>query len=417
MTMEHVEALGRRAKAASLQMGQLSTAVKNSCLLKMAAALREGCDGILEKNALDVAAARAKGTSEALIDRLTLTEKRVEEMAKGLEDLAALKDPVGQVLAGWRGAQDIEINKVRVPMGVIGIIYEARPNVTADAAGICFKTGNAVILRGSGDALESNRAIVALLRRAIDQGGGPMDGVLLLEDVSREAAAELMHLNQYLNVLIPRGGAGLIQTVVREATVPVIETGVGNCHIYVDETADLTMALNILLNAKTQRIGVCNAAESLLVHAKAAEAFLTLAAPVLKEKGVELRACPRALAYLPQAKAAQEQDYYQEYLDMILSVKIVDSLEEAIRHINQYGTGHSEAIITKDYAASQRFTAEVDAAAVYVNASTRFTDGGQFGLGAEIGISTQKLHARGPMGLEEMTTIKYIVRGQGQCRA
>ena len=416
MTSEYVERVGRRAKAASRQMGSLSTALKDRCLLAMAQALRESAGLILEKNALDVDKARAKGAPASFIDRLTLTEKRVEEMAKGLEELAALKDPVGQVLAGWKGAQDIEITKVRVPIGVIGIIHEARPNVTADAAGICFKTGNAVILRGSGEALESNRAAVAVLRRAIAGAGGPEDGVQLMEDVSRAAAAELMRLNKYLDLLIPRGGAGLIQAVVREATVPVIETGVGNCHIYVDESADPGMALNILLNAKTQRIGVCNAAESLLVHRAAAEPFLRLAGPALKDAGVELRACRRSLEYLPEALAATEEDFYAEFLDMILSVKIVDSLEEAIAHINQYGTGHSEAIITKSYEASRRFTAGVDAAAVYVNASTRFTDGGQFGLGAEIGISTQKLHARGPMGLEEMTTIKYIVYGQGQAR-
>ncbi len=417
MTLEYVENLGRKAKAASARMAALTTELKDRCLLAMAAALRKNSEVLLEKNALDVTAAQAKGATEAFIDRLTLTEKRVEEMARGLEDLAALKDPIGQILSGWKGAQDIEITKVRVPLGVVGIIYEARPNVTADAAGICFKTGNAVILRGSGEALESNKATVALLRQAIREAGGPEDGVLLMEDVSREAAAELMRLNQYLSVLIPRGGAGLIRSVVKEATVPVIETGVGNCHIYVDQSADLAMALNILVNAKTQRTGVCNAAESLLVHQAVARDFLTLAGPVLKDKGVELRACRRSLAYLPQALAATEEDYYQEFLDLILSVKIVDSLEEAVDHINKYGTGHSEAIITRDYEASRKFTSEVDAAAVYVNASTRFTDGGQFGLGAEIGISTQKLHARGPMGLEEMTTIKYIVYGQGQVRA
>jgi glutamate-5-semialdehyde dehydrogenase len=397
-------------------MAVLATAAKDKILLAMAAALRDQAPVILAQNAQDVVSAKEKGMTAVLLDRLALNESRLESMAKGLEDLAGLKDPVGQVLGGWKGAQGIEITKLRVPFGVIAMIYEARPNVTADAAGICFKTGNAVILRGSGEAKRTNIAVVQALRQAIRQQGGPEDAVQLLEDTSREAARELMKMNRYLDLLIPRGGAGLIQTVVREAAVPVIETGVGNCHIYVDASADQQMALDILINAKTQRISVCNAAESLLVHRAIAPEFLPLAGKALLEKGVELRACPESRRYLPQAIEATEEDFAAEYLEMIISIKVVADLEEAIEHINTYGTKHSEAIITKDYAAARRFTERVDAAVVLVNASTRFTDGGMFGFGAEIGISTQKLHARGPMGLEEMTTIKYIVQGDGQVR-
>ena len=408
--------LGAKAKQAAAVMAQLSATDKNLILCDMADALRKDCDEILAQNALDVAAAREKKLTTAFVDRLTLTVARVEDMAVGLEDLAALKDPVGEIIGGWIGAQDIEITKVRVPIGVIGMIYEARPNVTADAAGICVKTGNAVILRGSGEARASNAAVVKALRRAIGETGGPVDAVLMLEDTSHEAAAELMRMNQYLDVLIPRGGPGLIQTVVKESTVPVIETGIGNCHIYVDASADLQMALDILVNAKTQRPGVCNAAESLLVHRAVAAEFLPKAGKAMQEHGVELRACPESRRYLPDAKEASEEDFAAEYLDLILSVKVVDSLDEAIAHINTYGTKHSEAIITGDYEAARRFTGRIDAAVLLVNASTRFTDGGMFGFGAEIGISTQKLHARGPMGLEAMTSIKNIVQGDGQTR-
>ena len=411
-----VNALGIKAKQAAAAMAQMRTEDKNRILMRMAESLRTDIDEILAANALDVEAAVKKEQTAAFIDRLTLTPSRVEDMAIGLEALAALKDPIGEVLHGWKGAQDIGITKVRVPIGVIGMIYEARPNVTADAAGICFKTGNAVILRGSGDARESNILIVKALRRAIGEEGGPEDAVQLLEDTSREAAVELMKMNRYLDLLIPRGTAGLIQTVVQESTIPAIETGIGNCHVYVDATADLEMALKILINAKTQRIGVCNAAESLIVHQSVAEAFLPGAGKALQELGVELRACPDSIPYLPGALAATEEDFGAEYLDMILSIKIADSLELAVEHINTYGTKHTEAIITKDYDAANYFTQNVDAAVVLVNASTRFTDGGMFGFGAEIGISTQKLHARGPMGLEEMTTIKYIVHGEGQAR-
>ena len=411
-----VYALGARARQGAVRMALLSTGDKNRMLRRMAAVLREKGEGILAKNALDVAAAKEKGMAASFVDRLTLNVSRLEDMAKGLEDLAALKDPIGEILGGWIGAQDIEITKVRVPIGVVAMIYEARPNVTADAAGICFKTGNAVILRGSGEAKESNLAVVEALRQAVREEGGPEEAILMLEDTSREAAAELMKMNQYLDLLIPRGGAGLIQTVMRESTVPVIETGIGNCHVYVDASADLAMALKILINAKIQRPGVCNAAESLLVHSDVAAAFLPEAGKALGDLGVELRACPESLPYLPGAKAATEEDFAAEFLDLILSVKIVKGLDEAIEHINTYGTKHTEAIITKDYEAARRFTSHVDAAVVMVNASTRFTDGGMFGFGAEIGISTQKLHARGPMGLEEMTSIKYIVQGEGQAR-
>jgi glutamate-5-semialdehyde dehydrogenase len=411
-----VYALGARAKRGAAHMASLGTEDKDRMLMKMAAALRADMDAIIARNAVDVEAAKAKNLTAAFVDRLTLTPVRVEGMAKGLEDLVALKDPVGEIIGGWKGAQDIEITKVRVPLGVVGMIYEARPNVTADAAGICFKTGNAVILRGSGEAKESNMAVVASLRRAIRDDGGPDEALLLLEDTSREAAAELMRMNQYLDVLIPRGGAGLIQTAVMEGTVPVIETGIGNCHVYVDASADLQMALDILINAKTQRPSVCNAAESLLVHRDVAAEFLPMAGAALRASGVEMRDCPESMAYLTGAKPATEEDFGAEFLDMIISVKVVEGLGEAISHINAYGTKHTEAIVTKDYNAARRFTGGVDAAVVMVNASTRFTDGGMFGFGAEMGISTQKLHARGPMGLEEMTTVKYIVQGGGQTR-
>ncbi|MCL2121055.1 MAG: glutamate-5-semialdehyde dehydrogenase [Clostridiales bacterium] len=411
-----VNEIGARAKQAAASMAQLNAGDKNRMLLHMAAALREESDAILAQNALDVTAAKEKGLRTAFIDRLTLTPGRIDEMAKGLEDLTALKDPVGEILGGWKGAQDIEILKLRVPIGVIGMIYEARPNVTADAAGICFKTGNAVILRGSGEAKESNKAVVKALRSAISAEGGPADAVQLLEDTSREAAAELMKMHNYLDLLIPRGGADLIRTVLSESTVPVIETGIGICHIYVDASADLRMALDILVNAKTQRPSVCNAAESLLVHRDAAAAFLPEAGKMLRNLGVELRACPESRQYLPESVEAMEEDFSTEFLDLILAVKVVDSLDEAIEHINAHGSKHTEAIITGDYDAARRFTGRIDAAVLMVNASTRFTDGGMFGFGAEMGISTQKLHARGPMGLEEMTTIKYIVQGEGQVR-
>jgi len=382
----------------------------------MACCLREDAGYILTENAQDISQAKEKGKSAAFIDRLTLTNERIEDMALGLEKLISLKDPVGEVLGGWNGNSDIEIVKTRVPIGVIGIIYEARPNVTADAAGICFKTGNAVILRGSGETIKSNTSIVKSLVRGIKNENGPEFAVQLLEDTSREAALELIKMDEYIDLLIPRGGPELIKSVVNGSTVPVIETGAGNCHIYVDASADFEMALNILINAKTQRPGVCNAVETLLVDKKIAAGFLPLAEKTLIENGVELRACPKSLVYLKNSKAAAPDDFYTEFLELIITVKVTEDINEAISHINKYGTGHSEAIITNDYDLARRFEKEVDAAVVYVNASTRFTDGGMFGFGAEIGISTQTRHARGPMGLEEMTSIKYVVHGNGQVR-
>lgn len=416
MNLEQLLTQGKLAKEAAANLGLMNAAGKNKVLTAMAKALIDRSAYILENNHLDVTAAREKGSNNAFIDRLTLSQERVEDMAQGLMDLVELRDPIGEVTQGWKGAKDIEIQKVRVPIGVVGIIYEARPNVTADAAGICLKTGNAVILRGSSEALASNRAITQVLSEAAERAGAPKGAIQLVEDTSREGADALIKMNDYLDVLIPRGGAGLIRHVLMNATVPVIETGTGNCHIYVDQGADLGQAEAIILNAKVQRPGVCNAAETLLVHQAEAEAFLPRTALALQAKGVELRGCQRSRQYVPSMLEATEEDFQTEYLDLILAVKVVDSLEEALTHIRTYGTRHSEAILTQDYNRARRFTSEVDAAAVYVNASTRFTDGGQFGFGAEMGISTQKLHARGPMGLNEMTTYKYIIQGQGQIR-
>lgn len=407
---------GEKAKEAARKLANISTDVKNKALLAMADALEKNEEKILAANSADMKAGIARGMSKAIQDRLLLSAARIKDMAEGLRTLAALADPVGEVEGMWKGAQEIEIGKMRVPLGVIGIIYEARPNVTVDAAGLCLKTGNAVILRGSTDALRSNTVITSVIAGAAEAAGIPAGAIQLIETPGREIANEMMKANQYLDVLIPRGGAGLIQSVVQNATVPVIETGIGNCHIYVDSFAKLDDAERIIINAKTQRPGVCNAAESLLVHQDVAQDFLPGAAQKLLEAGVELRGCERTRELIPAAQAATEEDYASEFLDMILSIKVVDSLEEALSHIHKYGTKHSEAIVTENYSHAQRFLHEVDAAAVYVNASTRFTDGFQFGFGAEIGISTQKLHARGPMGLKELTTIKYIVYGNGQTR-
>ena len=408
--------MGARAKDVSRILGKLGRTEKNAGLFAAAGELEAAASSILEANGQDVDAAVKRGMHAGLVDRLRLDGSRIKAMADGLRDVAALEDPVGEVESMKKRPNGLLIGRKRVPLGVIGIIYEARPNVTADAFGLCFKSGNAVILRGGSDAIRSNEAIVAAIRRGLLAAGLPEDAVQLVADTSRESARELMRLNGYLDVLIPRGSAGLIRTVVENSTVPVIETGTGNCHVYVDATADFQMALDIIYNAKTQRIGVCNACESLLVHQSIAEEFLPLLKERLDEKQVEIRADEASCRLVPGFVPAAEEDWGREYLDYILSLKQVGSLEEAIAHINRYGTGHSEAIVTRDYGNAQRFLEEVDAAAVYVNASTRFTDGAQFGFGAEIGISTQKLHARGPMGLRELTTIKYIIYGDGQVR-
>lgn len=371
---------------------------------------------LLSENEKDMEAAREQGMSEALQDRLRLTQARIEAMAEGLRQIAGLSDPIGEVLSMKNRPNGLRIGKKRVPLGVVGIIYESRPNVTADAFGLCFKTGNAVILRGGSDAINSNKAIVQVIKAGLRKARLSQDLILLVEDTSRAVATEMMRLHEYIDVLIPRGGAGLISTVVQNSTVPVIETGTGNCHIYVDESVDVTMAAEIIENAKTQRLGVCNACESLVIHENVLEQALPGIVKRLNNHQVEIRGDEKARAVCTEILPASEEDWGMEYLDAIISVKTVASLDEAIRHINRYNTGHSEAIITKDYDSALRFQDEIDAAAVYVNASTRFTDGFEFGFGAEIGISTQKLHARGPMGLEALTTTKYIIFGNGQIR-
>jgi glutamate-5-semialdehyde dehydrogenase len=413
---EELRIKGELAQEAASCLGTLSTDMKNQALLAMSSALEENEKVILEANKKDVAEAEKRGMSKALLDRLTLTSARIKDMAMGVRAIAALQDPVGQVESMWKGAQDIEIGRVRVPLGVIGIIYEARPNVTADAASLCVKSGNAVILRGGSDAINSNKAITEVIAVAAESAGLPRGSIQLIENTSREAANQLMKMNRYLDVLIPRGGAGLIKSVIQHATVPVIETGIGNCHIYVDSEADLAMAEKIIINAKVQRPGVCNAVETLLVHEKVAREFLPGVGRKLRELGVELRGDALTRELVPEAITASEEDYQAEFLDLILAVKVVASLEEALTHIRRYGTGHSEAIVTENYSKARLFLQRVDAAAVYVNASTRFTDGFQFGFGGEIGISTQKLHARGPMGLKELTTVKQIIYGHGQVR-
>ncbi len=408
--------MGKNAREAEKSLRSLSTAKKNEALAAVAQRLVENADVLLKANAEDVANGRKNNMKESLVDRLMLTKERIEGMAEGLRQLVDLEDPIGEVLGMKKRPNGLLIGQKRVPLGVIGIIYEARPNVTADAFGLCFKTSNAVILKGGSDAIHSNQAIVDCIRETLKEHGVTEDAVQLIGDTSRETAAEFMKLDQYVDVLIPRGGAGLIRAVVSQSTIPVIETGTGNCHIYVDETADLSMAADIVMNAKTQRVGVCNACESLLVHNSVKDQFLPVLAQRLKEKNVEMRADEEALALMPGAVPATEKDWGTEYLDYILSIKVVYSVDEAIEHINRYNTGHSEAIITNSYENAQKFLDEVDAAAVYVNASTRFTDGFEFGYGAEIGISTQKLHARGPMGLLALTTTKYIIYGNGQVR-
>ena len=413
---EMLEKLGQNAKDAEVVLRNLSTNDKNRTLETVAQALTDHTEEILKANALDVENGKKNQMPEGLIDRLMLNADRIGGMADGLRQLVGLEDPIGEVTGMKKRPNGLLIGQKRVPLGVIGIIYEARPNVTSDAFGLCFKTGNVVILKGGSDAIHSNTAIVKCIREALVSAGITENAIQLIEDTSRETAAEFMKMNQYVDVLIPRGGRGLIKAVVNQSTIPVIETGTGNCHIYVDETADLQMAADIVINAKTQRVGVCNACESLLVNRKVKAAFLPVLAERLKEKHVEVRADKDAGELMPGAVPATEEDWGTEYLDYILSVKVVDSVEEAIAHINRYNTKHSEAIITNDYVHAQKFLDEVDAAAVYVNASTRFTDGNEFGFGAEIGISTQKLHARGPMGLLALTTTKYIIYGNGQVR-
>ena len=413
MTLEEI---GQRAKAAESVLRTLPTGRKNKALEAAAEALLAQKDMLLAANAKDIEAAKANQMASGLVDRLLLTEDRIGQMAEGLRQIAGLDDPVGEVLSMRQRPNGLQIGQKRVPLGVIGIIYESRPNVTADAFGLCFKAGNVVILRGGRDAIHSNQAITEALQGALEACGLPKDAIQLITDTSHETAERFMRMNGYVDVLIPRGGAGLIRTVVEKATVPVIETGTGNCHIYVDETADLDMAVEIIFNAKTQRIGVCNACESLVVHEKVKDALLPRLAARLSQKAVELRGDEGSREACSDILPASEEDWGTEYLDYILSVKTVAGIDEAIAHINRYNTGHSEAIITRDYANSRKFLDGIDAAAVYVNASTRFTDGYEFGFGAEIGISTQKLHARGPMGLKELTSVKYIIYGDGQVR-
>ncbi|HIR94109.1 MAG TPA: glutamate-5-semialdehyde dehydrogenase [Candidatus Egerieimonas intestinavium] len=411
-----LELIGSQARAAEPLLRVLDTNTKNRVLRQVASDLCENSETILLENARDVEKGKANGMPAGLVDRLLLTQERIRQMAQGLNQLADLDDPVGEVIQMKKRPNGLLIGQKRVPLGVVGIIYEARPNVTADAFGLCFKTGNAVILKGGSDALASNMAIVSCIRATLEREGVTPDAIQLITDTSRETTTAFMKLSQYVDVLIPRGSAGLIRATKENSTIPVIETGTGNCHIFVDESADLDMAVNIIFNAKTQRVGVCNACESLLVHSRVKEALLPRLAERLAEKQVELRGDEAVCALVPGCVPATEEDWGREYLDYILSIKTVSGIDEAIAHINKYNTKHSEAIITENYTNAQRFLEEVDAAAVYVNASTRFTDGFEFGYGAEIGISTQKLHARGPMGLLALTTTKYIIYGNGQVR-
>ena len=416
--MNYAETLGSRAKACRKAAATASTAEKNAALAAISAALREGVDIILDANNADLIAARENGMSEAMQDRLRLTADRINGIADGVDDVIKLEDPIGEVISGSVRPNGMSITKVRVPLGTIAIIFESRPNVTVDAAVLCLKSGNAVILRGGKEAFNSNRCLCSIMRSALAKVGFPEDLIQFVEDTSREVSNELMRCSDYIDVLIPRGGAGLIRACKQNATVPVIETGTGNCHVFVDETADLPMAVSIVNNGKTRRVSVCNAVESLLVHENVAEEFLPMIKAKLDEKHVEISGCERTKAILGDSVVpATEEDYATEFLDYIISVKVVKSLDEAIAHIDRYTTHHSECIVTNDLANAERFQKEIDAAAVYVNVSTAFTDGGMFGLGAEIGISTQKLHARGPMGLRELTSMKFLIGGNGQIRA
>ncbi|HBV86437.1 MAG: glutamate-5-semialdehyde dehydrogenase [Desulfosporosinus sp.] len=405
--------IGRRAKQAARQLAFASTESKNNALIAMAEALLKNEVEILEANSLDVKAAEEKGLKKSLVNRLKLTSASIAQISQSLKDVVALRDPVGEGEA-WTRPNGLRIQQTRVPLGVVAMIYEARPNVTVDAAALCLKSGNVVILRGGSEALESNRVLSRVIAEAAEKSGLPSGCIQLITETSREWVQQLMRLNDYVNVIIPRGGAGLIQTVVQNATVPVIETGTGMCHAFVDRDADYKKALPIIINAKTQNPGVCNALETMLVDEGISEEFLPLIGEELKKHQVELKGCPKTCKLLPYALPATEEDWVSEHLDLILSVKVVSGLDGALDHIYQYSTKHSETIITENYSKAQRFLREIDAAAVYVNASTRFTDGGRFGFGAEIGISTQKLHARGPMGLKELTTIKYMIYGDGQ---
>lgn len=414
--MNSLTELGKRAKAASRILSCLSTAQKDAALRAIAVSLRDHQKEIIEANVRDLDAAQENGMSASLQDRLRLTKDRIDAIAGAVEDIVKLEDPVGQVIGGGNRPNGLKIEKIRVPLGVVGMIFEARPNVTVDAASLCLKSSNACILRGGKEAIHSNTVLATLMRGALASQGLPEDAIQLVEDTSRQSAADLMSLNGYLDVLIPRGGKGLIRAVVDNATVPVIETGAGNCHIFVDASADVDLAVSVCDNAKTSRPSVCNAVETVLVHREIAPAFLPRLKAALDAHRVELRGCARTAALIPDVIPATEEDYATEYDDYILALRVVDCLEDAIEHIQTYSTGHSEAILTNNYRNAQEFTARIDSAAVYVNASTRFTDGGEFGFGAEIGISTQKLHARGPMGLAELCSCKYIVTGNGQIR-
>lgn len=413
---EMLKEIGMRAVQVKYELQALTTEQKNSALLHAADGLKADAQAILQANEQDMRNGKERGMHEGMLDRLKLTDARIEAMAEGLRQIVTLSDPVGMVMERFTHPNGMEIKQVRVPLGVIGIIYESRPNVTADAFGLCFKTGNAVILKGGSDAICSNKAITESIRNSLANAGVSADAVQLITDTDRAVTAQFMRMNQYVDVLIPRGGAGLIRAVVESASIPVIETGTGNCHIYVDKDADLEKALPIIINAKTQRIGVCNACESLVVHEKIKDAFLPKLAEELRKHHVEMRADAQAAEVIGDCKEATEEDFSKEYLDYIISIKTVGSTEEAIAHINRYHTGHSDAIITENKETAQRFLDAVDSACVYVNASTRFTDGFEFGFGAEIGISTQKLHARGPMGLRELTSYKYQIVGDGQIR-
>lgn len=407
---------GKNAKGTLTFMSQVTTEQKNNALNAVADALEKNVDAIIAANKIDLTEGKENGLNDGLLDRLMLNEERIKGIADGVRQVAALDDPCGKIISDYKKDNGLDIKKITVPIGVIGIIFEARPNVTVDAAALCLKSSDSVLLRGGKEAINSNTALSEIMRDAVESVGFPRDVIQLVHDVSRQSANDMMHMNEYLDCLIPRGGKGLIKAVVNNSTVPVIETGSGNCHIFVDKSADINMAAEIIFNAKTQRISVCNACESLVIHSKIIDKALPVIAKKLKEKNVEIRGDERACQACSFVVPASEEDFYTEYLDYIISVKTVDSLDEAIEHINRCSTGHSEAIITNNDENADKFLKCIDSSSVYVNASTRFTDGGEFGLGAEIGISTQKLHARGPMGLEQLTSTKYLIYGNGQVR-